>query len=75
MYRQPEKPTSKSVSPKQSFDNNYNDLLILKPSMVNGIIWPVVYYFEGEVGVSDPPIKLPISFCTILTNFLVTGVE
>ena len=31
--------------------NNYNDLLMLTPTLINQVAWPVVYTFDGEITV------------------------
>ena len=45
------RPASKQGSRSNS-TNNYNDLLMLTPTLINQVAWPVVFNFDGEITVS-----------------------
>ena len=45
-------PGQPKVGDKSVPNNNYHDLMMLSPSLINQVSWPTVFNFDNEVTVS-----------------------
>ena len=49
MYKQSKKSSTAGKQGQGQRSQNYNDLLVFTPSLVNNLAWPSVHFFDGEL--------------------------